>query len=123
MKKINKRWLSAIISVVMILTLCSCSGKKEESPAQPTQQSGSQTAESGSETAETGPVSGGDLTIIDTAEVTSMLWYKVQSYNDKFQTMLTCYETLFRTDESSQIDPWLANPTRPIRRRRPIPSP
>lgn len=108
MKKINKRWLSAIISVVMILTLCSCSGKKEESPAQPTQQSGSQTAESGSETAETGPVSGGDLTIIDTAEVTSMLWYKVQSYNDKFQTMLTCYETLFRTDESSQIVPWLA---------------
>ena len=103
------------MAVMMIFALCSCS--KEAAPAQ---QGGSSAAENskGSESSkssgdqgqkdESGPVKGGDLTIIDTAEVTSMLWYKVQSYNDKFQTMLTVYETLFRTDSSSQIVPWLA---------------
>ncbi|MBR0091834.1 MAG: ABC transporter substrate-binding protein [Lachnospiraceae bacterium] len=125
----SKKVISALLMSAMVMGLAACGqsagdgGSTAASDAVSTaqEQSGgtgeteSGTADTGAadtdstETAEgSGPVEGGDLVIIDMAEVTSMAWYKVQSFNDKFQTMITCYETLLRTDESGQIVPWLA---------------
>ena len=104
MKNAVKRLTALLLVLCLAIGLWACGGS-----ADPTESAGGETTgETGGGSTSSEPVSGGDLTIIDTAEVTSMLWYNVQSYNDKFQTMLTVYETLFRTDESGQIVPWLA---------------
>lgn len=52
---------------------------------------------------------GGEITIIAPAEVTSMLWYNIQSFDDKFQSMLTVYETLFRCTPEGTVEPYLAD--------------
>lgn len=112
-----KRVLCFLLAVVMLLSLVACAGKETTTePAQTTTDTTepADTAATPADSEEsdadtTGPKKGGSITIIDPAEVTSMLWYNIQTFDDKFQSMLTVYETLFRCNDDGTISGYLAD--------------
>ncbi|MCI9441437.1 MAG: ABC transporter substrate-binding protein [Ruminococcus sp.] len=106
----KKRVVSFLLALTLSLGLCACGNNADQAD---TNQTDAAEAKSEEETGESGtsseePPKGGDLVIIDTAEVTHTVWYNLQSYNDKFQYMITIYETLFRVDDAGNVIPWLA---------------
>ena len=106
----KKRVVSFLLALALSLGLCACgndasqTGTDQNDAAETNAEE--ETGESDASSEE--PQKGGDLVIIDTAEVTHTVWYNLQSYNDKFQYMITVYETLFRVDDAGNVIPWLA---------------
>lgn len=103
--KMTKRIIGLLLIAVMVFSLCAC-GSENKSPADDTQGAVA-SGEQGGANAET--QEGGDLVIVDTAEITHLAWYQIQSFNDRFQLMLTTYETLFLYNKEGGVDPFLAS--------------
>lgn len=124
--KLVKRFGSLLLALVMLVGLCACTGSGTAAPSTDnTQQSTQSSTGTGSNAAapstsdsnepaanqpaaETDDKKGGDLVIIDTAEVTHIAWYQLQSFNDRFQFSLTAYEMLFHYDNQGGVVPFLA---------------
>lgn len=106
----KKRVVSFLLALTLALGLCACGNDADQAGTDQTGASEATTEEESGESDASSeePQKGGDLVIIDTAEVTHTVWYNLQSYNDKFQYMITVYETLFRVDDTGNVIPWLA---------------
>lgn len=107
--KIAKRVGCLLLALAMVIGICACNSTEAPAPAT----TNDAATENNSNEVATEPTTeaqeGGDLVIIDTAEVTHMAWYQLQSFNDRFQFMLTAYEPLFHYNADGGVDPFLAS--------------
>lgn len=103
--KIAKRISCLLIALLMLVGICACSNEDKQ-----TANDTPDTPVDGDNAAvEAEAQNGGDLVIVDTAEITHLAWYQLQSFNDRFQLMLTTYETLFHYNKEGGVDPFLAS--------------
>lgn len=107
--KIAKRVGCLLLALAMVIGISACNSTEAPAPAT----TNDVATDNNNNVVATEPTTeaqeGGDLVIIDTAEVTHMAWYQLQSFNDKFQFLLTAYETLFHYNADGGVDPFLAS--------------